>query len=135
MTETGTLRFSKEHEWIRVEGEGRAVIGITDYAQKELGDIVFVELPSPGDSFEKGDGMAVVESVKAVSDVYAPFSGRVLEVNAALEDSPELVNRDPYGEGWLVVMELGEPGELENLLTGEEYARLYPTDAGRKSDG
>jgi len=117
------LRYSKEHEWVRVEGN-RATIGITDFAQKELGDIVFVELPEIGKTVSANDGLSVVESVKAVSDVYSPLSGTVVEVNEALADSPELVNQDPYGQGWIAVIELADPGEYEQLLDAQAYRQL-----------
>lgn len=114
------LKYTKEHEWIRVSGK-RAIIGITDYAQKELGDVVFVDLPSPGQEVVKGDDFAVVESVKAVSDVYAPISGIIVEVNDNLQDSPELLNSDPYNDGWIAVIEMRDPSELAELMTNEEY--------------
>ncbi|MDI3327380.1 MAG: glycine cleavage system protein GcvH [Alicyclobacillaceae bacterium] len=114
------LRYSKEHEWVRAEGN-RAVIGITDFAQSELGDIVFVELPSAGDEVQAGRTFGTVESVKTVSDLYAPVSGKVIEVNESLSDSPEKVNQDPYGEGWMIVVEMSNPAELEALLDAEGY--------------
>lgn len=114
------LKYTKEHEWIRISGK-RAIIGITDYAQKELGDVVFVDLPSPGQEVVKGDDFAVVESVKAVSDVYAPISGTVVEVNDNLEDSPELLNQDPYNDGWIAVIEMLDLTELDKLMTNQEY--------------
>lgn len=117
------LKYTEEHEWVRIEGN-RATIGITDYAQKELGDIVFVEVPEVGATVVQHNPMAVVESVKAVSDVYAPVSGTVLEVNEALETNPELVNQDPYGEGWIAVIEMSDPAEAEALLSAREYEDL-----------
>ncbi|MDI3280808.1 MAG: glycine cleavage system protein GcvH [Bacillota bacterium] len=114
------LKYSREHQWARVEG-GRAVMGITFYAQEELGDVVYLELPAVGDEVTAGRPMARVESVKAVSDIHAPVSGRVVEVNTALEESPELVNSDPYGEGWIAVIELSDPSELEDLLDADAY--------------
>ncbi len=114
------LKYTKEHEWIRISGK-RAIVGITDYAQKELGDVVFVDLPSPGQEVVKGDDFAVVESVKAVSDVYAPISGTVVEVNDNLEDSPELLNQDPYNDGWIAVIEMLDLTELDKLMTNQEY--------------
>lgn len=115
------LKYSREHEWVRVSGK-RGIVGITDFAQKELGDVVFVELPAVGDSATAGGEFAVVESVKAVSEVYAPVSGTVVEINEGLADHPEVINQDPYGEGWIAVIELADPGELENLLSAEDYA-------------
>ena len=113
------LKYSKEHEWVDLESKK---IGITHYAQESLGDVVFVELPEVGAEFEVGDSLGVVESVKAVSDVYSPVSGKVTSVNEALLDNPELINQDPYGEGWIVEMEI--TGGEEDLLSAEEYERL-----------
>ena len=118
------LRFRQSHEWVRDEGNSVVVVGITDHAQAALGDMVYIELPEPGMSYEQGDACAVVESVKAASDAYAPVSGEVIEANGALEDSPELVNNDPYNDGWLFKMQLSNPGELDGLLTPEAYAEL-----------
>lgn len=115
------LKYTREHEWIRVSGK-RAIVGITDHAQGELGDVVFVELPAVGDTTTQGGEFAVVESVKAVSEVYAPVSGTVIEVNQSLTDQPELINQDPYGDGWIAVIELADPMELDNLMTDEDYA-------------
>ncbi len=112
------LRYTKEHEWVRVEG-GRATVGITDHAQNELTDVVYVELPSTGDVFAEGEEFAVVESVKAASEIYAPVPGTVAEVNKNLDDRPELMNESPYGAGWLIV--LTPTGEAEGLLTAAEY--------------
>jgi len=114
------LKYHEEHEWVRVEGE-EAVIGISDYAQDQLSDIVYVELPEVGDTFEQGDVFAVVESVKAASDVYMPVSGEILEINEILEDSPELVNQDPYGEAWFVRVAMSELSELEGLMDAKGY--------------
>jgi glycine cleavage system H protein len=113
-------KYHEEHEWVRVEGE-EAVIGISDFAQDQLSDVVYVELPEVGDSFEAGDVFAVVESVKAASDVYMPVSGEVLEINEELEDSPELVNSDPYGEAWFVRVAMANPDELEDLMDVDAY--------------
>ena len=114
------LRYTKEHEWVRVEG-GLGTIGITFHAQKELGDIVYVDLPKLGSMVQQGKTIGSVESVKAVSDIYTPVSGEVVEVNAALAESPEILNKDPYGEGWLVKIKLSDPGEPAKLLTAAEY--------------
>ena len=116
------LLYRESHEWVRYDDDGTATVGISDHAQAQLGDMVFVELPEPGMSYEQGDACAVVESVKAASDVYAPLSGEVIENNSALEDSPELVNSDPYGDGWLFRMQLSNPSELDGLLDPEAYA-------------
>ncbi len=118
------LLFRESHEWVRDEGDGTVVIGISDHAQAALGDMVFVELPEPGTSYEQGEACAVIESVKAASDAYAPVSGEVIEANGALEDSPELVNSDPYGEGWLFSVKLSDPTQLDGLLSAESYAEL-----------
>ena len=118
------LRYRESHEWVRDEGNGTVVVGISDHAQAALGDMVFVELPEPGASYEQGQACAVIESVKAASDAYAPVSGEVVEANGALEDSPELVNSDPYGEGWLFSVRLSDPAELDGLLSAEAYAEL-----------
>jgi glycine cleavage system H protein len=114
------LRYTKEHEWARQEGN-RVVVGITDYAQKELGDVVFVELPEVGATVAVMDTFGVVESVKAVSDLYAPVSGTVVDANIVLEDQPELVNASPYGQGWMAVVEAAHVEELQQLLTAAEY--------------
>jgi glycine cleavage system H protein len=115
-----TVHYTEEHEWIRVEGDA-AVVGITDFAQGQLGDIVFVELPEPGRQVTKGGDAAVVESVKAASDVYAPVSGEVTEANQALTADPSLVNTDPEGEGWFFRLSLSNPSELEGLMDAEAY--------------
>ena len=118
------LRYRESHEWVRDAGDGTAVVGISDHAQEALGDMVFIEAPEAGTSFDQGDACAVVESVKAASDVYAPVSGEVIESNEALEDAPELVNSDPYGEGWLFKIRLSDSAELDGLLAPESYAEL-----------
>jgi len=115
------LKYSREHEWARVEGD-RVVVGITDYAQRELGEIVYVELPEVGTEVEQMEAFGTVESVKAVSDLYAPVSGEVVEINGALEDDPGLINTDSYGEGWLLVVEMSDSDELDELMSAEEYA-------------
>jgi glycine cleavage system H protein len=114
------LRYTKEHEWVRVEGD-TGTIGITDHAQQELGDIVYVDLPKVGTRLEQGKTAGSVESVKAVSDIYAPVSGEVTEINQALADAPEKLNADPHGEAWLMKIKLSAPGELEKLLSAAEY--------------
>jgi glycine cleavage system H protein len=115
------LKYSKEHEWVLVEGS-MATIGITEYAQEELGDIVYVELPEVGEKVVKDDPFGAVESVKAVSDVYAPVSGTVLEINDVLPDNPETINDDPYGDGWMIRVELTDKDDLKDLMDAEEYA-------------
>lgn len=114
------LRYAKSHEWVRVEGD-QATIGISDHAQQELTDIVFVELPAAGRQLQAGDACAVVESVKTASDLYSPVSGEVLEANAAVVHDPALVNRDPFGAGWFFKVRLSRPGEVEGLLDSEAY--------------
>lgn len=114
------LKYSKEHEWVLVE-DNVATVGITDFAQDQLGDIVFVELPAVGDKVSKEDAFGVVESVKAVSDIYAPVSGKVLEVNDDLPENPEMVNEDAYGDGWMIKIEMNDPEELQDLMTAAEY--------------
>jgi len=117
------LKYSKEHEWVLVEAK-IATIGITEYAQEELGDIVYVELPEVGEKLVKDDPFGAVESVKAVSDVYAPVSGTVLEVNDALPDSPETINDDAYGDGWMVRVEMTDMDDLKDLMSADEYAEF-----------
>lgn len=116
------LRYASSHEWVRPEGDGTFTIGITEHAQELLGDMVFVELPDVGDAIAAGDEVAVVESVKAASDVYAPIGGEVLAINEDLEDSPELVNSDAFGDGWLFKIKADDESELEGLLDAEAYA-------------
>ncbi len=115
------LKYASSHEWARLESDGTVVVGITQHAQEELGDVVFVELPDVGTEFEAGDDAGVVESVKAASDVYAPISGEVIEVNEALEDTPDLVNGSPYGDGWFYKLKPSDEGELDSLLDAEGY--------------
>ena len=117
------LRYSEEHEWVRVEGDV-AVIGISDYAQEQLGDVVFVELPEPGRAVTRGDEAAVVESVKAASEIYAPVSGEVVEVNEPLADDPGLVNREPTSGGWFMKVRMADPGEVEALLDEAAYGNF-----------
>ena len=120
MTYPSDSRYTKEHEWVRTEG-GVGVIGITDHAQKALGDIVYVDLPKPGTRVEKGKTLGSVESVKAVSDVYAPVSGEVIQVNETLSTSPEKLNEDPHGEAWLVKVRMSDPVEVADLLSASDY--------------
>ena len=122
------LHYSKDHEWLRVEGE-TGTVGITDHAQNSLGDVVYVELPKVGDSFGGHESFGSVESVKAVSELFLPVGGEVTEVNESLQDEPEKVNTDPYGEGWMVRIRLTDPGQVDGLLTPKEYEDFVQTDA------
>ncbi len=124
----GDLKFNKSHEWARVEGDGKVTVGISDHAQELLGDLVYVELPNVGDRIEAGNACAVVESVKAASDVYAPLTGTVVEVNAALADKPETINEDAYGDGWLFVLEVEDAEQLNEMLDPDAYAELLEED-------
>ena len=117
----GDLLYRDSHEWVRNEGDGTVVVGISDHAQAALGDMVFIELPEVGNTYGQGEAVAVIESVKAASDAYSPVSGEVTAVNDSLEDEPELVNSDPYGDGWLFKMKLDDDSELEGLLKAEAY--------------
>jgi glycine cleavage system H protein len=117
------LKYTKDHEWVKVDGN-EAYVGITDYAQNELGDIVFVEIETEGEKLDKEEVFGTVEAVKTVSDIFMPVSGEVLEVNPKLEDSPEIVNKDPYGEGWLIKVKLSNQSELEELLDASKYKEL-----------
>ena len=119
------LQYTKSHEWVRIEGD-TATIGITDHAQDELGDVVFVELPEEGDTFDAGESFGTVESVKAVSDLYTPVGGEVVEVNSALEDAPENINEDPYGEGWIVKLRTTDRADL---LSPEEYEKVVEEES------
>jgi glycine cleavage system H protein len=114
------LRYSKDHEWIRVDGE-RGTVGITDYAQKQLGDVVFVELPAPGRTLRAGESFGSVESVKAVSELFSPVAGEVVETNAALQGKPETINADPHGAGWMIVLKLKDAAEAQALMDAARY--------------
>lgn len=116
------FRYTKDHEWVKVEGD-KATVGITDFAQNQLGDVVFVELPAPGDELEAHQTLGVVESVKAVSDVYSPISGEVTEVNEGLNDDPEILNQDPHKKGWIIKIKVKNESELEDLMTASEYEK------------
>ncbi len=118
------LKYSKEHEWVRPEAGDEAVVGITDYAQEQLGDVVYVLLPSEGEQLEQGKKLGEVESVKSVSDIFSPVSGEVIAVNEALSDQPELVNEDPYGKGWIARLRLSNPGQLDGLLSAQQYEEI-----------
>ncbi|NMB46922.1 MAG: glycine cleavage system protein GcvH [Firmicutes bacterium] len=128
MAVPANLRYAESHEWVRVEDDG-IVVGVTDYAQSEMGDIVFAELPPVGAEYDQGESLAVVESVKAVSDIYAPVKGTVIAVNEALMDSPELINSDCYGEGWLIKLCPPQKTELDELLSPAEYEAQLKAEA------
>ena len=117
------LKYTNEHEWVKVEG-GTAIIGITDHAQGELGDIIFVEFPELDQEIQKDEPIGTIEAVKTVADLFAPISGTVIEINEALEGSPESVNSDPYGSGWIVKVSLADAGELDELMTADQYGEL-----------
>jgi glycine cleavage system H protein len=121
------LRYTKEHEWVKLEGN-LGTIGITDHAQKELGDIVYVELPKIGTQVEQGKSLGSVESVKAVSDIYSPVTGEVVEVNESLAEAPEKINEDPHGEAWLVKIRLSDPGQVRDLMPAAEYESYIATE-------
>jgi glycine cleavage system H protein len=123
------LRYARTHEWARDEGNGRLTVGITEHAQSELGDLVFVELPGEQGNVQAGDTCAVVESVKAASDIYAPVDGEVVAINEGLAEAPEQVNQDPYGEGWLFVMQTTDPAELDALLDADGYAEVVAEES------
>ena len=124
----GDLKFQKTHEWVRVEQDGTVTVGISDHAQGALGDLVYVELPEVGSSVRAGNGVAVVESVKAASDIYAPVSGEITEVNTVLSDKPETINEDAYGDGWIFKLKLDDKSELDGLLKADEYAEIAEND-------
>tara|TARA_R110000868_G_scaffold304437_24_gene565457 strand:- start:1259 stop:1639 length:381 start_codon:yes stop_codon:yes gene_type:complete len=124
MSTPSDLKYTKEHEWLKDNGDGTATIGITEFAQGELGDIVFVELEDPGFEFSQDDTFGTVEAVKTVSELFAPVDGEVIELNEKLEDNPELVNDDPYGAGWMVKIKLNDPSQLEELLSAEDYEEI-----------
>lgn len=121
------LKYTEEHEWVRADGE-RLTVGITDYAQDALGDVVYVDLPATGTRVEKGQPFGEVESTKSVSDLYAPANGTIVERNESLESSPEVVNTDPYGQGWLIVIEADEPKAVDTLLSPDDYEQLTQSD-------
>ncbi len=119
----GNLKYTKDHEWIRSEGK-EAYVGVTDYAQGELGDIVFIEIETEGEQLEKEEVFGTIEAVKTVSDLFMPVAGKVLEINQALEDAPDQVNKDPYGEGWLIKISMDDPSQLDDLLDADAYEKL-----------
>jgi glycine cleavage system H protein len=120
----GELKYTREHEWAAVEEGGRIRVGITDFAQDALGDVVFVDMPEAGTEVRAGEAFGEVESTKSVSDLFSPVSGKIVERNSALEKAPELVNQDPYGEGWMIVIEVGDPAELDDLLDAAGYQQF-----------
>ncbi|MFW5830711.1 MAG: glycine cleavage system protein GcvH [Prolixibacteraceae bacterium] len=117
------LKYTQDHEWVRVEGDV-AVVGVTDYAQGELGDVVFVEIETEGEELDKGETFGTVEAVKTVSDLFMPLGGEVSEVNEALEDEPELVNKDPYGDGWMIKIKIADSSETDDLLSADDYKKM-----------
>ena len=123
MSSPNELKYTEDHEWVKIEGD-IALIGITDHAQSELGDIIFIEFPEINDHIEKTVPFGTIEAVKTVADLFAPISGKILEINNSLEDSPELVNSDAYGEGWIVKVSIDEPSELKDLLSSESYEKI-----------
>ena len=124
----GDLSYIESHQWVRVENDGTATVGITDFAQRQLGDVVYIGVPDVGVTVTGGEEAGVAESVKSASDVFSPVTGEVLEVNEKLEDEPEIVNEDPYGEGWLFRVQLSDPGEIEGLMDAEAYAALVEAE-------
>ena len=128
MAYPATFKFTKDHEWIELTGD-RGKVGITDYAQQQLGDVVFVELPKVGSQLEFGEELGSIESVKAVSELFSPVSGEVVEVNEALAEKPELVNTDPYGDGWMVKVKISAPDEIDGLLSAEDYEDYIKREA------
>jgi len=123
MNVPGNLLYTKDHEWLRIEGD-MAYVGVTDFAQGELGDIVFIEIETMGETLAREEVFGTIEAVKTVSDMFMPVAGEIVEVNPALEDSPDVVNKDPYGKGWMVKIKMSDPAETANLLTAEKYSAL-----------
>lgn len=122
------LKYDKEHEWVRIDGDV-AIIGISHFAQDQLGEVVYVDLPSEGDSAVAGETFGEIESVKSVSELYAPLSGEIVEVNTALDDAPETVNEDPYGEGWMIKVRMADPGQVDEMMSAEEYEAFVSEEA------
>jgi glycine cleavage system H protein len=123
MNVPANLKYTKDHEWVRVEGE-YAIVGVTDYAQSQLGDVVFVEIETEGETLESEEVFGTIEAVKTVSDAFMPVSGNVVEVNGKLADSPDLVNKDPYGDGWMIKVKMTDAAQVKHLLTPEKYSEL-----------
>lgn len=119
----GNLKYTKEHEWVKIEGDV-ATVGITDFAQGELGDVVFVEIETQGETMDSGETLGTIEAVKTVSDIFMPVSGEITEVNEKLEEKPEIVNSDPYGEGWMVKIKMSDASEADNLMSADDYKEL-----------
>ncbi|MBH49652.1 MAG: glycine cleavage system protein H [Candidatus Marinimicrobia bacterium] len=117
------LNYTKDHEWVQIK-DGIATVGVTDFAQSELGDIVFIEFPGKNESFQKGDSMVTIEAVKTVADLYAPISGKVIEFNYELEENAEIINSDPFGKGWIIKLEISDSSEAKKLLTADEYENM-----------
>jgi glycine cleavage system H protein len=117
------LKYTKDHEWARLEGD-QAVVGVTEYAQSQLGDVVYLELPKVGEVISQGDVIGTIEAVKTVADVFSPVSGEIIAVNDALKDASELINKDPYGEGWIAIVKLSDPAELDTLIAPADYEKL-----------
>lgn len=127
------LRYTREHEWARLEADGNITVGISDYAQDQLGDIVYLDLPDVGEKVTGGEPMGEVESTKSVSDIFSPLGATVTEVNVETRENPAAVNQDPYGEGWLVVLEPEDPSEFDGLMTGDEYGQFLAEEAGEET--
>jgi glycine cleavage system H protein len=123
MNVADNLKYTKDHEWIRIDGDN-AFVGITDFAQGELGDIVFIEIETEGETLDKEEVFGTIEAVKTVSDMFMPVGGEVLEINPALEDAPDLVNKDPFGDGWMIKISISDPSELDELLSADQYKEL-----------
>mgnify|MGYP006288411467 CR=1 FL=1 len=123
MNVPGSLKYTKEHEWVKIEGDV-ATVGITDFAQGELGDVVFVEIETQGETMDSGETLGTIEAVKTVSDIFMPVSGEITEVNEKLEEKPEIVNSDPYGEGWMVKIKMSDASEADNLMSADDYKEL-----------
>lgn len=123
MNVPGNLKYTKEHEWVKIEGD-TATVGITDFAQGELGDVVFVEIETQGETMDSGETLGTIEAVKTVSDIFMPVSGEITEVNEKLEEKPEIVNSDPYGEGWMVKIKMSDASEADNLMSADDYKEL-----------
>lgn len=128
------LRYTREHEWARLDDDGRLTIGVTDFAQEQLGDVVFLDLPEVDSPVEGGEPLGEIESTKSVSDLYAPVSGKVAEVNMECKDNPAALNQDPYGEGWLLVIDPSDPAEFDGLMSPEEYSQFLEEEAGEGED-
>ena len=127
------LQYTREHEWARLEADGRISVGVTDFAQDQMGDVVYLELPEAGSSLEAGEPMGEIESTKSVSDIFSPVTGTCIEVNSEVRDNPAALNQDPYGEGWLIVVEPSDPTEFEGLMSAEEY-EIFCSEEASEAD-